>query len=116
MRHLFPVFTSCESLLTTKKMLTEKDKLALAGMSQWVEHCPVNQKVASSIPSQGTPFKSCLFFFKIKLSCCFLELSGLRFHISLYVESLYTHTHTPPPQNSVQRYELKVMTDELYQQ
>ena len=29
-------------------------KCALAGVAQWVEHQPVNQKVAGSIPSQGT--------------------------------------------------------------
>ena len=27
---------------------------ALAGVAQWTEHQPVNRKVASSIPSQGT--------------------------------------------------------------
>ena len=27
---------------------------ALVGMAQWIEHWPVNQKVASSLPSQGT--------------------------------------------------------------
>ena len=28
--------------------------LALAGVAQWTEHRPVNQRVASSIPGQGT--------------------------------------------------------------
>ena len=28
--------------------------LALAGMAQWIEHQPVNQKVSGSIPSQST--------------------------------------------------------------
>ena len=27
---------------------------ALAGVAQWIEHGPANQRVASSIPSQGT--------------------------------------------------------------
>ena len=27
---------------------------ALAGVTQWIEHQPVNQRVASSIPSQGS--------------------------------------------------------------
>ena len=27
---------------------------ALAGVAQWTEHWPVNQKVATLIPSQGT--------------------------------------------------------------
>ena len=26
---------------------------SLAGMAQWIEHHPVNQRIASSIPSQG---------------------------------------------------------------
>ena len=29
-------------------------KMALAGMAQWIEHQPPNQKVAGSIPRQGT--------------------------------------------------------------
>ena len=29
-------------------------QLALAGVAQWIEHQTVNQRVASSIPSQGT--------------------------------------------------------------
>ena len=29
-------------------------KLALAGVAQWVEHWPAKQRVADSIPSQGT--------------------------------------------------------------
>ena len=29
-------------------------KLALADVAQWIERGPVNQRVASSIPSQGT--------------------------------------------------------------
>ena len=28
--------------------------MALAGMAQWIECQPVNQSIASSIPSQGT--------------------------------------------------------------
>ena len=38
-------------------MKTQETKLyntALAGVSQWVECQPLNQSVASSIPSQGT--------------------------------------------------------------
>ena len=41
--------------LSTKEMTTSKNtKLALAGVAQWIECCPANQKVASLIPSQGT--------------------------------------------------------------
>ena len=29
-------------------------KAALAGVAQWIEHWPVNQRVAGSMPSQGT--------------------------------------------------------------
>ena len=32
----------------------KKGRLAPAGVAQWIECRPVNQKVASSIPSQGT--------------------------------------------------------------
>ena len=28
--------------------------IVLAGVAQWIEHRPANQRVASSIPSQGT--------------------------------------------------------------
>ena len=31
-----------------------KEKLALAGAAQWIECWPMNQRVAGSIPSQGT--------------------------------------------------------------
>ena len=31
-----------------------KAKKTLAGVAQWVEHWPENQRVAGSIPSQGT--------------------------------------------------------------
>ena len=27
---------------------------ALAGVAQWIEHSPANQKITGSIPSQGT--------------------------------------------------------------
>ena len=33
-------------------------RLALTGVAQWVGHCPANQKVASSITSQGTCLSS----------------------------------------------------------
>ena len=32
----------------------KKKKSALAGVAQWIEHQPANQRVAGSIPSQGT--------------------------------------------------------------
>ena len=32
----------------------KKERQALAGVAQWIEHWPANQKVTSSIPSQGT--------------------------------------------------------------
>ena len=32
----------------------KKKKTALAGVAQWIEWRPANQKVAGSIPSQGT--------------------------------------------------------------
>ena len=40
----------------TLKTRQVKEKLigALAGVAQWIEHQPANQRVAGSIPSQGT--------------------------------------------------------------
>ena len=32
----------------------KKERGALADKAQWIEHQPVNQRVAGSIPSQGT--------------------------------------------------------------
>ena len=43
------VTVRCDPVLTT-----EKTYLALAGVTQWIERQPANQRVASSIPSQGT--------------------------------------------------------------
>ena len=37
----------------TKMSLKAKETHALAGVAQWTECRPVNQKVTSSIPSQG---------------------------------------------------------------
>ena len=34
--------------------LIELGRLALAGMAQWIERWPANQRVTGSIPSQGT--------------------------------------------------------------
>ena len=36
------------------KMDIENIQIALAGVAQWIEHGPVNQRVAGSIPCQGT--------------------------------------------------------------
>ena len=41
------------TVVDTKKK-TGKTLIALAGVAQWIEHQPVNQKVTGSIPSQGT--------------------------------------------------------------
>ena len=32
----------------------QKPTIALAGVAHWIDHGPVNQRVASSIPGQGT--------------------------------------------------------------
>ena len=34
--------------------LSKKHLSSLAGVAQWIEHWPVNQRVASSVPSYGT--------------------------------------------------------------
>ena len=43
------------NLFWNKQVITsEKDHAALAGVAQWIERQPANQKVPGSIPSQGT--------------------------------------------------------------
>ena len=37
-----------------RKINFKKEKTALASVAQWIEHRPAKQKVASSIPGQGT--------------------------------------------------------------
>ena len=48
------------------------NKLALAGVAQWIEHQPMDQEVAGSIPSQGTCLE-CLShapqLFTVSLTC-----------------------------------------------
>ena len=42
------------NLFWNKQVITsEKDHAALAGVAQWIERQPANQKVPGSIPSQG---------------------------------------------------------------
>ena len=38
----------------TYDTMTIKNTAALAGVAQWIERRPANQKVASLIPSEGT--------------------------------------------------------------
>ena len=40
--------------ITKKNNQFKKTWADLAGVTQWVEHWPPNQKVAGSIPGQGT--------------------------------------------------------------
>ena len=39
---------------TPRYIINKIPKVALAGVAQWIEFWPVNQRVAGSIPSQGT--------------------------------------------------------------
>ena len=50
------VFEKMGKLIEKYSLLkpAQEDILALAGVAQWIECQPVNQRVASSIPSQGT--------------------------------------------------------------
>ena len=43
---------------TTCNLSIQTELPALDGVAQWIEHWPVTQRVAGSIPSQGT-FLSC---------------------------------------------------------
>ena len=36
------------------KYFTKKETIALTGVAQWIEHGSMNQRIAGSIPSQGT--------------------------------------------------------------
>ena len=49
------VFEKMGKLIEKYSLLkpAQEDILALAGVAQWIECQPVNQRVASSIPSQG---------------------------------------------------------------
>ena len=38
----------------TLETSSQDGSIALAGVAQWIEHWPVNQRVAGSIPSQDT--------------------------------------------------------------
>ena len=43
------------AVLNDNKILSLKAyRSALAGVAQWIEHWPANQRVTGSIPSQGT--------------------------------------------------------------
>ena len=42
------------SFIVTVELLSKKRWSGLAGVAQWIEYQPVNQRVTSSIPSQGT--------------------------------------------------------------
>ena len=44
---------NCNSINNIKKII-KKLKLALAGVAQWIECWPANQRVTGLIPSQGT--------------------------------------------------------------
>ena len=40
--------------MLSEKEVTKLANFAPAGVAQWIEHWPANQRVAGSIPSQGT--------------------------------------------------------------
>ena len=40
------------SSLYQSKVMLRKSNLALAGVAQWIEHLPANQRVSGSIPIQ----------------------------------------------------------------
>ena len=45
---------SCQVAALRCRNMFLKDTLALAGVAQWIEHRPANQRVTHAIPSQGT--------------------------------------------------------------
>ena len=44
----------CESIITSVKISIKNEKMALAGVAQWIENWTVKQSVTGLIPSQGT--------------------------------------------------------------
>ena len=54
-KHTYPVIDPAFTLLGRTCSLNYKISpfLTLAGVAQWIEHRPVNERVAGSIPSQG---------------------------------------------------------------
>ena len=44
-----------------RQLASENPNTTLAGVPQWIERWPVNQRVAGSIPSQGTSLAGKLF-------------------------------------------------------
>ena len=43
-----------EFRIVNDTLVNIKVSFTLAGVAQWIEHWPANQRVAGSIPSQGT--------------------------------------------------------------
>ena len=48
------VFNVHWEILTSSLYVENLPHKALAGVAQWIEHRPANERVAGSIPSQGT--------------------------------------------------------------
>ena len=46
--------TQWQRMLTLRDSLLGQHALALASVAQWIDCCPVNQRIAGSNPSQGT--------------------------------------------------------------
>ena len=49
-----PAASASSQVARASCQLQELREIVLAGVAPWVEHWPANQKVAGSIPSQGT--------------------------------------------------------------
>ena len=52
-KNIFKMTNNRAKFIETR-LMHEKISLALAGVTQWIECWPSNQRVTSSIPSQGT--------------------------------------------------------------
>ena len=50
-KYLAQVRCSVKVFLTLSPMQTKNNQIALAGVAQWIERWPVNQRVAGLIPS-----------------------------------------------------------------
>ena len=50
----FPILFNVAQKYNFVVSVLKVHQMALAGVAQWTEHWPANQRVAGSIPSQGT--------------------------------------------------------------
>ena len=81
----------------------QKYIIALAGVAQWVERWPANQRVASWIPSQGT----CL-------GCVRSPAGGMRGNLLMYLSCINVSLFLFLPSSPLSKKEIKYFLREIY--